>query len=490
MALGISQGIAQPCYPGKVVTAAYATGGTSPYLNNVLWLTWGSNNVSTYPYGRHGQDLAVGDGSYASIPLGGGTFLCIEAVITKIEENPIISYRPGNYVDDRLDDLYNRGGTGDNNQLIAGIRNKNNGTVSKITLRCKATLAGEPVRLAGMVIADGESLAGNMNSSGQPSGEYIYATAKGTWNLVNVDRSSRKTDATYYIRKESTGNGANKASTIKFLGGGDNRVSVSAFLKFNESAYATASDGYAVEFSTELKGGGLTALAIGLLPPQMDLGDAPSSYGNPRHLLQNLTFTVDGIGEISSSANDSEKVKASVNINTDSYIPGKLVSTQGSYLGSVAPDSESGDFSSKNADGDDKNSAVNDEDAWPYEHKRFSYKLYNRGGTIRAVIPYKGGNINDKISGWIDFNQNGIFDNDERQTASISANGNGQVILTWTIPNTRVINNTYVRLRYFDKAEDATNPTSSVNYGEVEDHRIYILGPSRTNPMLPSKAKK
>lgn len=490
---------AQSCYPNKVVTAAYATGGSSTYKNNVLWLTWGSSNAATDPYGKHGQDLAVGSASYASIHLGGTDYLCIEAVITKIDGEPILSYAPGNYSDDRLDDLYNIGGVGSANKLINGIRNKNNGTYSKITLKCKATIAGEPVRLAGMVIADGESLAGNMDvrenidrrtpnpNYGEPTGEYIYATAKGDWNLVNVDRSSRTSaTATYYIRKEYSGTD----HTIKFLGGGDNRVSVSAFLKFNENAYAPANNGFSVEFSTELKGGGLTALAIGLLTPQMDLGDAPASYGNPRHLLQNLTFTNDGITEVSSTASTTTKVNASVNINRDDYTPGALVSTQGSYLGNVAPDSESGNLASKYADGDDKNSAINDEDAWPTTQKRISAGIYKRGDKISVNIPYKGGKTGDKISGWIDFDLNGTFDESERLTATITANGNGSVNLTWSIPDNRRIKNTYVRLRYFDKVEDEKNPTSSVNYGEVEDHLIYILGPSRTNPMLPSKAKK
>lgn len=476
---------AQSCYPNKIVTAAYATGGSSEYKNNVLWMTWGSSNSTSDPYGKHGQDLSIGSVSYASIHLGGTDYLCIEAVITNIEGESILSYAPGNYTDDRLDDLYNIGGVGSANKLINGIRNKNSGTYSKITLKCKATISGEPVRLAGMVIADGESLAGTMSASGEPTGEYIYATAKGQWNLVNVDRSSKKTDAAYYIRKEYNGND----HTIKFLGGGDNRVSVSAFLKFNGDAYANASNGYAVEFSTELKGGGLTALAIGLLTPQMDLGDAPASYGNPRHLLQNLTFITDGIQEVSSTANSNMKTNASININSDAYIPGKLVSTQGSYLGSIAPDSESGNLASKNADGDDKNNTINDEDAWPTTKKRISAVSYKGGGKIEVNIPYKDGKVGDKISGWIDFNLNGTFDESERKSAIINTSGDGSINLIWSIPNTIKIRNTYVRLRYFDKAEDEKSPTSSVNYGEVEDHLIYILRPTRTNPALPSKAK-
>lgn len=493
----VGQNAIGQCYPGQIITAAYATNGSSPYLNNVLWLTWGSTNQTNYPYGRHAQDLSVGSKSFASINLGSGVYLCIEAEITSVTGKDILSYRPGAYVDDRLDDLYNIGGLGNNNQLIAGIRNKTSG-VSTIGIRCKATINGNPVRLAGMVLADGESLAGQMDNQrynwifpnenyGEPLGEYIYATAHGDWSVVNVDRSARKGSSTYYIRKESNND---NTTTIKFLGGGDNRVSVSAFLKFNQNAYDTQSNGFAVNFTTELKGGGLTSLAIGLIATELDSGDAPESYGKPYHLIPSLSFTSDNIGVVSSTASTLIKGDASVNVNLDSYVSGTLIGTVGSYLGSVPPDIDIGNFASGQADGDDNNKPLNDEDAWPEALKKFSYKLYNAGGVLNAVIPYKNGKVGDKISGWIDFNLDGVFNESERQTANVTSNGNGNVTLIWSIPSNRKARSTYVRLRYFDESEDFTNASTSSNYGEIEDHKIYLLTPTQTNPTVPSKPKK
>ncbi|WP_257668786.1 CshA/CshB family fibrillar adhesin-related protein [Parapedobacter tibetensis] len=470
----INNAIAQPCYPNQIVTAAYATGGTSPYKDQVLWLTWGSSNQTTDPYGKHNQPLTAGNKSYASISLGSGKYLCVEAEIISITGTPVNSYAPGNFVGDSFDNLYNIGGTGANNKLVAGIRNRNDGRTSTLRLRCKATIGSVPIRIAGLVIADAESLA--------PT-EYIYATADGRWTIVELKKNVGAGD--YRVRKENV-NGTTQ-QIMRFLRGNDNNTTAISFLSFNESAYNNTgiNPDLSVQFTATLKGGGLTALAIGLLTPNADLGDAPESYGSPIHLLQNLTFTSDGI---------NPNPIFYTNINTIGYNPGALVSTLGSYLGSTPPDADNNSMFSKDALGDDNSgdAGIDEEDTWPIQYKRFSYKAYYMpGNIISAQIPYKGAKAGARISGWIDFNRNGTFDTDERQTAIVPANGDGNVALQWTVPSVRKPYSTYVRLRYFDPSEpDATSPDSNVNFGEVEDHRMYILGPAITNPGLPSKAKQ
>lgn len=479
--LYVQSSVAQPCYPDQVVTAAYATGGTSPYKDQVLWLTWGSSNQTTDPYGKHDVTLSVGDKSYASIPLGGDKYLCVEAEIIAIAGDPVTSYAPGNYFGDTFDDWYNIGGTDRNNQLIAGIINRDPGGSAELTLRCKATIDGEPIRIAGMVVADAESLSWS---------EHIYVTADGNWTLVEVQKNPNPynpSHTNYRVRKENVTGTTEQA--MKFLYGNDDNTAAVAFLSFNESAYNTAGPNpdFSVEFTAELQGGGKTALALGLLTPNADLGDAPESYGSPVHLLQNLTLTDDGIAPVP-QGNTSY-----TNVNTFSYEAGALVSTDGSYLGSTAPDADNGPMFSKDALGDDLSgdAGPDEEDAWPEAYRRFSYKAhYMPGNAIVAEIPYRGAKAGARISGWIDFDLNGVFDEDERQTATIPADGDGSVSLTWTVPAYRRPYSTYVRLRYFDPIEpDATSPDSNVNFGEVEDHRIHILGPAITNPMLPSKAR-
>lgn len=468
---------AQPCFPNQVVTATFATGGTSPYVDKVLWLTWGSttSNMQANPFGTKNQQLKVGNKSRASIHMGGNSYLCIEVEIIGLSGGDVKSYIPGEYSGDSMDKLYNIGGSGSSNKMVCGILNSVNGTTSNLIFRAKATINGAPIRLSGLAIADGESLGAK---SWGIQREYIRATAFGKWNVVDIRKNVNS--GAYRIAKTNAGTNQQR---IEFQEGNDANTGAVAFLEFNEFAYDKEDD-FAVEFSAELKGGGLTALAIGLLTPNADLGDAPISYGSPLHLIQNLIISPDGIG-VSANA---------TNINTATYNPGALTLSDGKYLGSAPPDGDYAPKYSKNALGDDETGtgSENEEDAWPLEYKSFSYKVnYTPGNKINVNIPFKNGVVGDRISGWIDFDQNGVFDAYERQSKELN-NGDlnkGYVSLTWTVPATRVVRSTYVRLRYFDSKEDHTSPTESVNFGEIEDHRMIILVPKFTNPMLQSISK-
>jgi hypothetical protein len=472
VALLSNQTVVAQCYPTQAKTAAFATGGTSVYKNEVLWLTWGStaSNVTSYPYGRHGIDLVNGSGSFASIDLGGGRFLCVEAIISNLTGANIKSYAPGNYVDDSMDNMYNIGGIDGNNKLVSGIRNATDGGLSTFRVTCKASIDGKPVRLSGMVIGDAESLASN---------ERFNATADGKWTVVELQKKTSNATG-YYVRKVNVP--LSTLQRMEFISGNDDNTAAISFLTFNQTAYSGTN--FEVTFDVTLKGGGLTALALGLLPPGVDGGDAPSSYGSPLHMIEALALSSDGIAA-------GDETGPSTNLNVASYKPGGLVPPITNFLGSVGPDVDAGPLFSKDALGDNNNgnAGVLEEDAWPDQFKRFSYKAYYMpGNVINATIPYKGSE-NAYISGWIDFNLNGIFEDSERATASAPANQTS-VVLSWTVPANRIIRSTYVRLRYAKNQTDILSPTSTTPGGEVEDHRMYILGTTITNPMLPGKAQK
>nr|WP_199156436.1 CshA/CshB family fibrillar adhesin-related protein [Pedobacter sp. ASV2] len=456
------------CFPTQVKTAAFATGGTSVNKSKVLWLTWGSklDNVENYPYGKDGTDIPNGTGSYASIDVGGGRYLCIQAVISELSGGDIKSYAPGNYSGDSMDEMYNIGGNGHDNKLVSGIRNGANGALVTFTVTCNATLDGVPVKLSGMVIGDAESLSDS---------EYFNATADGTWNIVELKQDLTNTKP-YEVRVVNVDRSTKQR--MEFVKGNDKKTAAISFLTFNQTAYIGKS--FDVSFTVALKGSGITAIALGLITSGVDGGDAPASYGTPLHLVNLGSISSDGITP--GLANGP-----TTNLNASSYNPGKFIDLLSDYLGSLPPDVDTKNLSSYDAMGDnnDGTAGINEEDAWPAKYKAFSLTDYAPGNTIVATIPYNGKD-DSYISGWIDFDQNGIFDDSERVTVSAPANQTS-VDLTWIIPANRVNKNTYVRLRYGKSKIDVSSPTGIVTGGEVEDHLIIIQTPMRTNPMLPSK---
>lgn len=335
---------------------------------------------------------------------------------------------------------------------------------TNIVINIKATTDGVPVRLRGMVVADAESLS---------STESIVSSGDGTWSVIEVKKNVGQ--SAYNMKKV---NNASGTQSILFEKGNNNKTGAVAFLTFRNTAYI-GSD-YAVEFSAKLEG--LTPMAIGVLTSGYDFGDASASYGKPIHLIDDIDLGNDGITVGGST----------VNVNTTAYNPGNLTYSVRRYLGSTAPDPDTVDMFSIDAKGDDNSGIAgpNEEDAWPAKYKQFADKeFYKSSDKITAVIPYKKALANDLISGWIDFNLNGTFDANERQTATIPVDGDGNVTLEWTVPATSIPYSTYVRLRYFGRGTDASLPTGNALDGEVEDHRIYILTPAVSNPMINSKAR-
>lgn len=461
------------CFPaGDFSTASYATGGESNYKQDVLWLTWGAQSAADI-YGKHGVALGNGYKSFGTIHIGDGRYLCVTATISNYRRlagsRDIMSYAPGKYVGDFLDKMYNIGGIGENNKLVNGIMIEEASEAS-FTVTCTATIDGVPVRLSGMVLGDAESLAVREN---------FEASGFGEWTIVDLRRNP--TMGSYLIRKTNLNNGKQK---IDFVSGNDQNTGAVAFLTFSDNAYAPNT--LAVAFDVRLKGGGKTAIGLGLLTPQLDNGDAPKSYGLASHLLEAKVPITDNI-----PARGEGVYNPTTNINTMQYVVGGLEDGINNYLGSTAPDVDYELYFSQDAKGDDNTGPAgpNEEDAWPEELRRFSHKLYYKAGDIiEADIPYSAFK-DGYISGWIDFNLNGKFDENERVTVPVAKADRGTVKLSWVVPENRVIRSTYVRLRFGYNEQEVKDPKGVAVGGEVEDHKIYILGPTRTNSALPSKSR-
>ncbi|MDZ5697437.1 CshA/CshB family fibrillar adhesin-related protein, partial [Chelativorans sp. M5D2P16] len=406
--------------------AAYATGGSGQYIDDVLWLTWGGGDQGT-----HGQPLAVASTTSATLPVAGGINLVVTCSLQNLGGNPLTSYRPGDWSGDSLDNLYNIGGTDTANQLISGIMVANG--EATFTVSCNATLGGAPYPLKGLVMADAESIDG----TGE---EYVQATANGQWFAVEMLKNPGAGE--YWAQKSTDG------QTIRFGPGTNNNTAAVSFLRFNNPSSNVSMD-FAVG------GRGNTAIAIGMLAPYADFADAPSSYGEVMHLVADMEFANDNIPQDGTP----------IDLNAAGYEPGGLLPPDEDYLGTRGPDTELSAIHTPGADGE----SAAEEDAWP---ANYVISVLQTGEELTETILCTG---TGTVAAWIDFDRSGAFDPDERTEAQCTGT---EATLTWTIPETLTPGISYIRLRYSNDASALALPTGTAPDGEVEDHSLTVLAPS------------
>lgn len=182
---------------------------------------------------------------------------------------------------------------------------------------------------------------------------------------------------------------------------------------------------------------------------------------------------------------DAPEIKGYSTTLTDNG-PRHLTDTAGLYLGTVAPDNENDGQPSTDFVGDDDNGlAMDDEDVLSS-----LVTLDVSNATVTQVIPMTNTTGNDAyVSGWVDFDNNGTFENDESAWI-IAPSGSSTVTLTWNNVGTTGANIsnsvTGYRLRISSDFNSTTNvaldtnsdgypdPTGPAADGEVEDHRIFV----------------
>jgi uncharacterized repeat protein (TIGR01451 family) len=437
----------------KVEAAAYATGGAGKYKDLVLWMTWG--NTQNNSPGLTGVTISENNGfniSRAAHPLPGGYIMNVSCQITtirRVADNAMItlqSYRAGNYFYDGFNHLYNIGGTGvsgnGTNALISGLVNTVSGERTRFQVTCTANVSGVPIHIPGLVLADTETLS---------VGEYIRATAAGTWQVVEV-RQNQYLPTAYNISKTDSGR------TIEISDGGDGQLSAVAFLKLNTPSST-------VTFEIETKGDSRAGLSLGLLVPYADFGDAPASYGDAYHLIRDFDLKDDGI------PNDGSKIDFNNN-GRDLNLLG-LKSATTNFLGTTGPDAEALSYYSPTANGDNAAgfAGLAEEDGWTLP----TISLLQANNTLTQTIACTGTGY---VVGWIDFDINGTFQLSERSTNMPMCNG-VSATLNWNIPSITAFKTgtSYVRLRMSTNLANLSSPTGLASDGEVEDHVINLVSP-------------
>jgi hypothetical protein len=193
---------------------------------------------------------------------------------------------------------------------------------------------------------------------------------------------------------------------------------------------------------------GRMAMTLGCLE-SYDMGDLPSSYGTAIHQIN--------YGNINGCT------KNVTTFQTDSL-----------YLGNTKPDGEISDTIDDNISGFDEDCLSN------------NFPNYTGLGTYSLVIPAVNKTAtNAYLTGWFDYNRNGIFDNNEFVAASVpSSVGTQYITLLWTglpdtlLPPNGVADSTNFAFRFrISSIQSQTEVAKGFAIdGEVEDYYVRILG--------------
>lgn len=483
--------------------ALFATGGEGRFKNDIQWIQWGAKNDVLLTAGVSGSKTVTN-----TRDLGEGGTLVTTCTISNLQKqrseggnysdygydennnyvrSALKAYTPGDWAGDALDELYNVGGTGywttgqvgtfprdyaNNNQMVIGLRNTMDHARLSFDFSCTATLNGEEVPLQGLVFADAEASSTASGQGPANQAEWIQAAPSSnasnvTWYALDRYRSGCTTDV--QITAESQQNWWNgqysnfmrmtpTGQECAYVGGGTHNNPKDA----NGPAAVMFMKG-ATSAGVEIQGRGYTAVALGVVI-ETDFGDAPASYGTAGALFQPSWTT--GTALTNQGANVWSMTLADITNEPPSTV----------HLGTRI-DSETYHQHSNGADGDDTSGVNDDEDALDGNSSIQQGALLPvdvlNGDTGTYTITGVGCGGDGKIQGWIDWNGDGVFSDDEASDAQ-ACPASGRVNLTFTVPDAPVDTNlvnktvTYLRLRA-TTTEAESKPTGVTVGGEVED---------------------
>ena len=209
----------------------------------------------------------------------------------------------------------------------------------------------------------------------------------------------------------------------------------------------------ASEVGLYIASSGKQSAMLGFFP--LDEGDAPESYGKAVHSIA----TVDGI-------------------------TGKKVNQP--YLGHLSPDMD--ENNTLDWTGDDKATTADEgiDQLLPDNLKGKTNEMIKMdrtkpGNYKISVEAHTDGAAQANIYGWVDFNQNGTFDEDERSNLA-TITKDGIVELTFANSKTYIdpsVTELGVRLRIAKNDKEIESPTGMAFSGEVEDFKTQITHPPK-----------
>ena len=182
------------------------------------------------------------------------------------------------------------------------------------------------------------------------------------------------------------------------------------------------------------------AMTFGIMAP-IDRGDLPASYGTVQH---GLSYSIN---------------------NGCSYLAPLPSATQSQTLklGAVAGDADGAQTLDDNANGIDEDGVS-------------AFSVYNYSGSYSVPVTLNNTTGSDAwLTGWFDYNRNGIFDNGESATVAVPNNATTATI-TWTglpayLPKGGASGYAF-RFRLSSDQQATQSPTGYAKDGEVEDYFV------------------
>ncbi|MCA9059272.1 MAG: FG-GAP repeat protein, partial [Planctomycetaceae bacterium] len=148
----------------------------------------------------------------------------------------------------------------------------------------------------------------------------------------------------------------------------------------------------------------------------------------------------------------------------------------GLFLGNTVDGGENGTLQGTAANGDDINGALPDDEDGVLDPANDLIGTIGAVPTVTLLVTNTTGST-AALAGWIDYNNNGAFDESERASATVNpGTTDGRVTLTFPAISTGFTGTTYARFRL---STDATfvatlESTGTANDGEVEDYQFHI----------------
>ncbi|PYF76563.1 DUF7507 domain-containing protein [Pedobacter nutrimenti] len=444
----------------KSLAQVQATGGTGIYRNNIYWLNFTGLNMTTGAAPKNFTFVVNGITITAIID---------QVSITGASGSPaLIPYVSGSWYEDRLNYLYNIGGTGTNNTLVNAIRTSINGADADFRVRIYASINGQPADV-GMVFGNAEADASNEYTKGTTNGD--------SWRLLEtyVDNTSDQGGVGFGRRMTFS----NSDKTVQL------QCNQNAALLYTQKA--ATSLGNPLTIDAHIESGGLTAMALGVIA-YSERGDAPDSYGAPSHTLSPLL--VGGANPSPTNATTTNTVYIANPPSGGQLItPATVTKPATPKLGAISGDFDPAVFTNlgTNADADNLN-GENDEDgiaSFP------QLTVQNTTYTVTATVGNTSG-VNANLVGWIDFNRNGTFEASEG-VAVVVPPGATTATLTWTGLTGLVPGQSYARFRISTNSITTADMGSVVSNGEVEDYTlpivpVYELGITKTASLATATA--